>query len=280
MKFKMTKMLCLICFISAALIPSILFAQQAAEKTAQPAAEKTAQPAATQSKEQSNKARSNPRDEYAPDQRPEENYLARFKAIDVSQRLMRENLENIYMLKVIVSNFKDQGWDKDYSVIYDEYKKAVSKYYRRQVVYSQLELEKNRKHINDLFKKIVVVYEDQANVMMDECADKILNFDMDERNKLDPNRNRTLFQNTMRLWIAYGQMDDADSSSLDNQFKASVYHLRIAKAYAIQILEQLSPEGVGEKYRIHKADNLNRVLTAEAAKTTAPGPQTSPATVK
>jgi len=251
------------------IIPAMVIAQEKEEKAVK-----------EQPKKEAGK-RVHPREEYPPDQRPEENYLARFKAIEVSEDLQKENLENIYILKVIVSNFKEQGWDKEYNDIYDAYKKALSKYYRRQVVYSRVELEKNKKNINELFKKIVAVYKDQTETMLDECADKILNFELDERNKFDPNRNRTLFHNMMRLWIAYGQIDDADTSILDNVNKNAVYHMRIAKSYAIQILEDLSPEGTkADQYRVHKADNLNRVLSPETAKSSSPGAQSSPASSK
>jgi hypothetical protein len=268
MKLKTTNMLCVACFIVSLIIPSLVFSQQKAE---------TGPQVKEQPKQTTTGKRVHPREEYAPDQRPEEDYLARFKGIEVSERLMQENLENIYILKVIVVNFKENGWEKEYNDIYEEYKKAVAKYYRRQVIYSRLELERNKKHINDLFKKIVVVYQDQAYTMLDECADKILNFSLDERNKYDPNRSRVLFQNMMRLWIAYGQTDDSDASILDNQYKSAVYHLRISKAYAINILEDLSPEGSKkEQFRVHKADNMNRVLSGETAKSTSPNPQTSP----
>jgi hypothetical protein len=267
MIFKRTNIICLVCFILSLVIPSIVFSQQAAQ---------SGQQVKEQPKQTTGK-RVHPREEYSPDQRPEEDYLARFKGIEVSERLMKDNLENIYMLNVIAMNFKDQGWEKEYKDIYDEYKKAVAKYYRRQVIYSRLELEKNKKHINDLFKKIVAVYSEQAFTMLDECAEKILNFSLDERNKFDPNRSRVLFHNMMRLWIAYGQTDDADSCALDSLYKSSVYHLRIAKAYAIQILEDLSPEGAkAEQFKVHKADNLNRILSSETAKSTSPGPQSSP----
>jgi hypothetical protein len=269
MKLKTTNMLCVACFIASLIIPSLVFSQQAAPATG-PAVKE-------QPKQTTTGKRVHPREEYAPDQRPEEDYLARFKGIEVSEKLMQENLENIYILKVIVVNFKEQGWEKEYNDIYEEYKKAVAKYYRRQVIYSRLELERNKKNINNLFKKIVAIYQDQAYTMLDECADKILNFSLDERNKFDPNRSRVLFQNMMRLWIAYGQTDDSDASALDNQYKSAVYHLRISKAYAINILEDLSPEGSKrEQFRVHKADNMNRVLTAETAKSTSPSPQTSP----
>lgn len=259
MKVKKTKMIVLACFLISFLATTIAYTQ---EKS--PSASKV------------EKKRRHPREDYAPDQRPEENYLARFKAIEVSERLMRTNLENIYILNVIVSNFKEQGWMDKYNKIYDEYKKAVSKFYRRQVIYSRLELEKNKKEISDLFKEIVVVYQDQANTMLDKCADKILDFSLDEKNKFDPNRSRVLFQNMLRLWIAYGQMDDADSSYLDNLFKASVYHLRIAKSYAISILEQLDPQGSEDQYKVHKADNLNRILTSASAKSSGPASEKGP----
>jgi hypothetical protein len=269
MKFKTTNLLLVVCFVLSMIIPAMVIAQEKEEKAVK-----------EQPKKEAGK-RVHPREEYPPDQRPEENYLSRFKAIEVSEDLSKENLENIYILKVIVSNFKEQGWEKEYNEIYEAYKKALAKFYRRQVVYSRVELEKNKKQINDLFKKIVTVYKEQTETMLDECADKILNFELDERNKFDPNRNRTLFHNMMRLWIAYGQIDDADSSVIDNVNKSAIYHLRIAKGYAIQILEDLSPEGAkAEQYRVHKADNLNRILSPETAKSTSPGTQSSPATSK
>jgi hypothetical protein len=263
MKLKTTNMLCVVCFIVSLIIPSLVFSQA-----------KTGQQVKEQPKQQTTGKRVHPREEYAPDQRPEEDYLARFKGIEVSERLMKENLENIYMLKVIVQNFKDQGWEKDYNEIYEEYKKAVAKYYKRQVIYSRLELEKNRKHIDDVMKKIVAVYQDQTATMLDECADKILVFDLDDKSKNDPNKKRVLFRNMLRLWIAYGQVDDADNCVLDNANKNAVYHLRIAKAYGMNILEDLSPEGTKrDDFRVYKADNMNRVLSGETAKSTATSPK-------
>ena len=248
-------MIVVACLLFGFLLPAVTFAQDTATT-----------PTETTDSGSGVKKRPHPREAYPPDQRPEENYLARFKAIEISQKLMDSNIEDIYMLNVIVSNFKDQGWKEDYDKIYDEYKKAVSKYYRREVIYSRLELERNKKNINNLFRKVYDVYQNQAQDLLDQCADKIMDFDLDESNKYDPNRSRVLFQNMTRLWIAYGQIDDAESSNIDNQFKASVYHIRIAKSYAIKILEQLDPKGSeGDKFKVHKADNLNRILTASSS---------------
>ena len=213
MKIRKFEKLCLV-IIAALFITSTLTAQtnQPAKPAAQPKA-KTTKVEKQKSDQPTKIARKpHPRDEYKPYEMPEENYLARFQAIKISEELSKKNLDNIYMLKVIVTNFKEQGWKDEYDAIYADYKKAVSKFYRRQVVYSRVELEKNKQAIADLFIKIVNVYRDQTDEMLEECANKILDFSLDEANKFDPNQSRILFKNMMRLWIAYGQIDDATSS--------------------------------------------------------------------
>ncbi len=266
MKIRKFEKLCLV-IIAALFITQTLTAQtNQPKKTAQPKAE-SKKVEKKDSQGQSEIVRKpHPRDEYKPYDMPEENYLARFQAIEISEALSKKNLDNIYMLKVIVTNFKEQGWKDEYDAIYADYKKAVSKFYRRQVIYSRVELEKNKQAIEDLFIKIVNVYRDQTDAMLEECANKILDFSLDEANKFDPNQSRTLFKNMMRLWIAYGQTDDATSSSIDKMYKSAVFHLRIAKSYAIVILEDLDKEIPEGKYDIHKADNMNRVMYPETAK--------------
>ena len=210
---------------------------------------------------------------YTEAERPEENYLARFTGIKISEKLIKQNLENIYMLKVIVSNFKQQDWEADYQKIYASYKRGVSLFYRRNVIYARVELEKNKRDITQLCKKIFAVYKKQCTEMLDECSDKILNFSLDERTKYDPNKNRILFKNMMRLWIAYGQIDDADVAAVDDLYKSSIFHIRIAKSYAIKILEQLDPKKSEGRFNVHKADNRNRVLNPERATSTKSVPE-------
>jgi len=207
-----------------------------------------------------------PRKDYTEAERPEENYLARFQAIAVCERLIKENLEQIYTLKVIVSNFKEQGWEKDYQQIYDDYKRGVGYFYKRDVIYGRVELEKNKKAIYDLYKKIAEYYKTETTKMLFTCADTILNLSLDVRTQSDPNKGRTVFQNMMRLRIAYGQIDDAQSNFDDGLFHNSIFHYRVAKAYGIKILEEIDPANAKGKYEVHKADNLNRVLNPETAK--------------
>mgnify|MGYP001072358682 CR=1 FL=1 len=205
--------------------------------------------------------------EYTPATKPDDSYLAKFNAIDVCEKLVRENLEEIYILKVIASNYKDQGWDKDYQVLYDGYKKGVGLFYKRDAINARVELEDNKKNINALYKKISGYYKEQTEKMLSACADAILSLSLDEKTKSDPNKNKVVFHNMMRLRIAYGQMDEAESNIIESQFASSIYHYRVAKSYGISIMEELDPEGSKGKFDTDKADNFNRILNPENKET-------------
>jgi hypothetical protein len=195
---------------------------------------------------------------------PDDSYLARFHAIRVVDTLMEENLNNIYMLKVIVSNFSDKGWNDEYQKVYDGYKSALGTYYKRDVIYARVGLEKNREDIYSLLKKVYEEYKKDTTQMLDECAVKVLNIHLDATTRTDPDKNDALRLNQMRLRIAYGQLDDAIGAQRDHYYKGSIFHLRVSKAYAIRILEDLANpderKNVQDKYKKDKADNLNRVL--------------------
>ncbi|PKL41090.1 MAG: hypothetical protein CVV44_00180 [Spirochaetae bacterium HGW-Spirochaetae-1] len=202
-------------------------------------------------------------------ERPEDSYLAKFHAQDVVAKLMKKNLDQIYLLKVIVSNFKDKGWEEEYKKCYAGYKKAMDLYYKRNIIYSRVEFENNKKDISDLLKKITDEYKKDTQTMLNDCADKILLLHLDEKTRSDPNKNRELHLNQMRLRISYGQFDDALSSSIDKNYETAVYHYRVSKTYAIKIIEELATpnetQGVKDKYKIHKADNLNRIFETSSS---------------
>ncbi|HOO72364.1 MAG TPA: hypothetical protein PK926_11435 [Spirochaetota bacterium] len=196
-------------------------------------------------------------------QRPEDSYLAKFHAIDVVGKLMKKNLDQIYLLKVIVTNFSDKGWKGDYDKVYTGYKRGMELYYKRNIIYSRVEFETNKKDIDDLLKKILVEYKKETQSMLNECADKILLLHLDATTHSDPNKSEELYTNQLRLQIAYGQFDDALSAEVDHYNDGAIYHYRVAKTYAIKILEELSkPEerdSLSDKLKVHKADNLNRI---------------------
>ncbi len=240
-------------------------------------------PAGTTAKEDTKERNLDPSREYPTSEMPEDSYLAKFHAIDIAEKLVKKNLEQIYLLNVIVQNFdKDNGkkWKSEYDTVYAGYKKAMEYYYKRNIIYARVEFENNRKKIKQLMKKISDQYKLDTQSMLNKCADRILLLHLDAKTKSDPNKNKELFQNQLRLRISYGQFDDANSSYIDNNFEGCVYHLRVAKSYAIKILEELVPVDekdtpdsidkkiaeVSKEYRFHKADNLNRIYKEKEAK--------------
>ena len=202
-------------------------------------------------------------------ERPEDSYLAKFHAVDIVNKLIKENLNDLYQLKVVVTNF-DAGWKADYDKCYEGYKRGMELYYKRNIIYSRLEFEKNKKDIQDLYKKVLINYKKDTRDLLNSCADKILLLHLDATTKSDPNKSRDLFLNQERLKIAYAQYDDALNAEFNHYLNGSLSHLRVAKSYAIKIMESLAkPEernSVKEKYKVHKADILNRVYAPASDK--------------
>jgi len=207
---------------------------------------------------------------------PEDSYLAKFHAQDVVQKLMKRNLEQIYLLNVIKSNFKKAEWDKLYTDTYQGYKKAMELYYKRKTISARVEFEINRKGIADFLKVISDEYKKSSQLLLDDCVDGIMALDLNAKTRSDPNKNADLHLNQMRLRIAYAQFDEALSAAAKNQFETAVYHFRVSKSYAIRILEEIPMAGkeftseekagntekskIQDKYKIDKADNLNRIF--------------------
>ena len=204
-------------------------------------------------------------------ERPDDSYLAKFYAQDISDRLLKKNLDQIYLLNVIISNFDQGDWKGDYDKIYEEYKKGVEHFYKRDVIMARYWFEKNKQSIADLMKKMADQYNKDTQTILDECHKQVVAIHMDQKTRSDPNRFRELIDNQMKLRISYGQMDDANNEYVDKNYEKSIYHYRVAKAFAIRILESvaysdesegkdgLKVKDVKEKYKKDKADNRNRI---------------------
>ena len=270
------KMLLILCAVL--MVSSAVFAQNQAQ---QPAA-----PAQTQQSASSDANKTpNPATLYSEADRPEDNYLERFHALEICDKLIAENLDRIYTLNVITINFKGKhsDWETDYQNVYKGYKEAVDLYYRRNIIYSRVRLEENKAAINKFYLKIAKAYKDDTLAMLSKCADTILELSLGQGDtkantnpsdstlkKSSPEITKALFLNKMRIRIAYGEMDSADVSEKSGVPHVAIFHYRVAKGYAIRILEELDANNKG-KYDLDKADNYNRIMTAR--KTTSPQPQ-------
>ncbi|HPJ39639.1 MAG TPA: hypothetical protein PLT75_14435 [Spirochaetota bacterium] len=214
-----------------------------------------------------------------------DNYLKRFEAVETVENLMKDNLERIYLLKVIVSNFNEAGWKENYTNIYKKYRDGLQNYYKRKVITSQNILTENRKEIQDLFKKVEIKYRKDAEEMLDVCAKAVLIVSLNKLTRYDPDKNKQLMENMMRLRVAYGEMDDAYESKIDHKYMYSIFHYRVAKTYAIAIMndlinnemkrkdmpdpdeEKMVDELIQKKNSLdlarHHADNLNKIYSQQ-----------------
>ncbi len=212
-------------------------------------------------------------------------YLERFTAVSTVERLIKDNIEQIYLLKVMVSNFPETGWKEDYNKIYETYKDGLQKFYQRKVIGSQKKLEENRKQISELLSKATVKYKDDTDKMLDVCAKSVLIVSLNKLTRYDPDKNKQLNHNLMRLRVAYGQTDDAYNATIEHKYMYSIYHYRAAKSYAIAIMDDLINEAMVRKdfqdpdeekairdlitqknsfdLVTHRADNLNKVKQAK-----------------
>lgn len=207
----------------------------------------------------------NPETQYSTADRPEENYLARFHALEKIAKLEKSNLDKIFTLNVIKENFKEEhgDWPAEYDKVYEQYKAAMDLYYRRRVIYAAVKLEENKKHINELYKLVSDQYKADTLEMLNLCASNILQLSLQASTASNPNSNKKLFNQITRLRVAYGQVDDAEEARVKRLYDISVLHYRVAKSYAIAILEDINPDEYIGKYQVHKADNMNRILSGE-----------------
>lgn len=169
-----------------------------------------------------------------------DNYLNRFRAVESVEWLMKENLERIYLLKVITSNFDNADWKKEYNDIYTQYRDGLHNYYQRKVIASSIILgvdpmgigntsneeilkkypgnKNNRTAISDLLKNISAKYRQDTTEMLDTCAKAVLIVSLNKLTRYDPDKNKQLLDNMMRLRVAYGEMDSAYDAGIDHKY--------------------------------------------------------------
>jgi hypothetical protein len=246
--------------LSIVLILTIAVSLLAQEDAAAPANNAPASDAGSVSETQLD-----PASQYSTADRPEDNYLARFHALEKIYVLEKDNLDKIFTLNVIKENFKDEygDWNTEYEKVYEQYKDAMDLYYRREIIYAAVKLEENKKHINELYKLMSDQYKQDTLDMLNLCADNILELSLRASTASNPNSNKKLFNQITRLRVAYGQLDDAEVARVKRHYDVSVLHYRVAKSYAIAILEDINPDEYIGQYQKHKADNKNRILSGE-----------------
>ncbi len=208
--------------------------------------------------------------QYNEAERPDDSYLAKFHAQEVVTDLMKKNLDQLLLMKVVSSNF-DKGWSEDLDKCYSGYKKAMAYYYKRNMIYAGREFENNQQDIQALLKKMADEYQKETKTLLDECIPQILEVYLSEKTKGDIGKSRKLEQNQNRLRVAFGQYDDGCFANTTKNCETAIYHFRVAKGYAIKIMEDFAKpedaESLKTKYQVHKADNLNRIFNKQSSET-------------
>src|SRR4030042_5310182 len=146
----------------------------------------------------------------------------------------------------------------------------MGQFYKRNIIYARDKLEKNQADIREFFKIVIEEYKNQCEEVLNECAGKVLLLHLDVSSRIDPDRSDQLFNNHLRLRVAYGQLDDAYLATREKYYSGAIYHLRVCRAYGISLLEELAKDenekkSIHDKYKIIKADNLNRVFAEKGA---------------
>lgn len=207
--------------------------------------------------------------EYDQSNRPEDDYLAKFRAQDVVDDLIKRNMDELYLIQVIVTNNSGKAdWNTKFKEQQTQYKKALEQYYKRNIIYASDYMKKNQAGIREILGLIIKDYTAQCDNLLNEAAGKVLELHMDPATRVNPDKQEQLQNNHIRLRVAYGQIDDSLKAEREKYLAGSVYHLRVARAYAIAILEDLAKDkaekdGISKKYQVEKADNLNRVFNEQ-----------------
>lgn len=208
-------------------------------------------------------------DEYDQSNRPEDDYLAKFHAQDVVDDLIKRNMDELYLIQVIVANNSGKAeWNTKFKEQETQYKKALEQYYKRNVIYASDFMKKNQAGIREILQLIIKDYNAQCDTLLNEAASKVLELHMDPATRVNPDKKEQLDNNHGKLRVAYGQLDDAAKAEREKYLPGAVYHLRVARAYAISILEDLAKDktekdNISKKYQVEKADNLNRVFNEQ-----------------
>ena len=196
-------------------------------------------------------------------ERPDDSYLQRDHAVAIVPYLQKRNIDYLYMLRVIVSNFPEMNWEEEYQKCYDGYRKAMHYFYRRNYIYARLDFQNNYQDLQELMRKVGEFYKAQVLDLLDDSIEVILTAHMDPDRRADPDKNKALQKAVDRLRMAFNILDMADDMIMDKYYRAAVIQLRMSRAFCILMLEDFTkPEDLPafqEKYRVMKADNLNRV---------------------
>lgn len=200
-------------------------------------------------------------------------YLEKAQYRNISFVFKDKLLSDLRDLSVIVGNFGEQvpGSKESFEKLKKDYQNSVRYHYRRAYVISGKNFLEMYKESQDLFKKFAELYEKQAEDLIIQVADDITKIETANLEEPEPDprksRLRDLEEARFKLKIASFQISQGDEMILDKRYADSLVHFRLAKDFALKIISDLEKDKEArekrmEEYKIHLADNRNRVASA------------------
>ncbi len=186
------------------------------------------------------------------------NYLDKFHAHSVVQKLTKKNISEIEFIEVIAKNF---GYVDNYS-LRKEYWRANLLITSGDIINARKGLEENQTEIQKSLKKIASLYRRDTLKIVNECASRLSIMKLELNN--DRDHKEKLTKNQFRLKIAFEELNNADKAFMKKQYRNSINLLRTSKRQAIKTLKNISSvkerEQLLNKYKIHIVDNRQEVF--------------------
>jgi hypothetical protein len=187
------------------------------------------------------------------------NDVEKFQAHKEVQILQSENLKKINLLEIISKNF---GYT-DYKKFQKDYWTARILVSKKQIIQAKYLLIKNKREMDENLKIISIDYQNATQEMLDECLNKINEFEFTASSRADYNTRKKTLELRDKIRIATRQFENAYDSFNNQVYISSITLYRRAKSYAIYILKDLAePEEKNKievKFKIHIVDNRNEI---------------------
>ncbi len=191
-------------------------------------------------------------------------YLERHHAIKRVHQIKDRTLADIKRLKVLVANFGGEvgSAQADFEKIREMYHSAEKERYRRRFVESARLHEDTRKMISDLYKKFTETFQNQTADLLAECAQNMVDAEFavsGEPGQSPRSSTARIFHSSQKLNIAYQQTAMAEDMIRTDRYDEAITHLRLAKSFAINVLQNLedSEQKQNEIEKKYKVDLLD-----------------------
>lgn len=176
----------------------------------------------------------------------EEGAMFQFDALGKVRNYIKKTKQNIKRLYILVENYGDDVPDtkEGYVKLKKVYNKALVYYYQKKYTLSLKLHRANHELINNLYKKFVLNYKKDTLKLLEVAAEKLVDSEEQELNG-GPDSYKAKgelinLQNSFKLRTAYNQFARAEYMELNNLQPQAITHYRLAKAYAIRVLHNLS----------------------------------------